>query len=182
MFATTSSMANNPKISLAPGTDSKSIIVKLDEQVKKSTLRLTDADNNSIFFEDISENRYAKKFNLTNLENGTYFFAVKNSLQSVIFTLKVQDTEVKIVDREENNEKPVFRKVGDKIYLNFMNQEEANVDIVIVDNQNRVVFSETSKGDFLVQKAFNFQSAVKGRYIVSVKSGKNTYYKSIVIG
>jgi len=78
MFATTSSMANNPKISLAPGTDSKSIIVKLDKQVKKSTLRLTDADNNSIFFEDISENRYAKKFNLTNLENGTYFFAVKN--------------------------------------------------------------------------------------------------------
>lgn len=182
MSTTTSSMANDPKISLVPGNDAKSIILELEDQIKASTLRLTDADNNPIFFENTRENRYAKKFNLEKLANGTYFFAVKNPLQSVIFTLNLKDTEVKIVDRAENNPKTVFRKAGDKIYLNLMNQKEADVAILIMDDQDRVIFNETVGDEFIVQKTFNFESAIKGRYTVTVKNGTNTYHESIVIG
>jgi phage tail tube protein FII len=182
MFVTTTSMANDPKISLAPESGTKSVIVELDEQAKASILRLTDADNNPIFFENVNEDRYAKKFNLKDLVTGTYYFTIENALSSVTYTLNVNNDDVKIKSKLVNITKSIFRTVGDKVYVNLLNTDQQKVNIEIVDGRNRVVFKESIKGELTLGKAFNFKKAVEGSYTIMIYDGERLYSKNIIIG
>jgi hypothetical protein len=56
------------------------------------------------------------------------------------------------------------------------------VDIEIFDNQSNVVFKESTKGELIVGKAFNFKKALKGSYTIRLNDGEETYYQNIKIG
>ncbi len=99
LFATTTGMATEPKISLAHGNNAKSFVVELDSQAQDSKIKLTDDNARTIYSENIRSTDYVKKFNLKNLEIGkigTYYFSVENALSSVVYTLTVNDKNVSI--------------------------------------------------------------------------------------
>ena len=77
--------------------------------------------------------------------------------------------------------KPFFRKTKNKLFMNFFNQEMGDVKIRVIDSENRVIFKETLKNKLVVEKAFNFSSAVKDSYKVIVKDGNETYYEYYVV-
>lgn len=91
----------------------------------------------------------------------------------------VQKNEVEIISNEKNE--PFFRKAGDKLYLNFFNKEMGDIQIRVVDSENRVVYSEVLKSKLVVEKAFNFGKAEKDSYKVVVKDGKDTYAEYYVV-
>jgi hypothetical protein len=77
--------------------------------------------------------------------------------------------------------KPFFRRSEDKLFMNFCNQEMGDVKIMVIDSDNRIVFKETLKDKLVVEKAFNFSSAVKDSYRVIVKDGNETYSEYYVV-
>jgi hypothetical protein len=81
----------------------------------------------------------------------------------------------------EGEYEPFFRRTGEKLYLNFFNSEMGDVQIKVIDSENRVVYSETLKSHLVVEKAFNFENAVKDSYKVIVKNGKETYSEYYVV-
>ncbi|NNK18429.1 MAG: hypothetical protein HKP49_04700 [Maribacter sp.] len=85
-----------------------------------------------------------------------------------------------VVSSLEKNE-PYFRKAGDKLYLNFFNKEMSDIQIRVVDSENRIVYSETLKSRLVVEKAFNFENAEKDSYKVVLKDGKDTYAEYYVV-
>jgi hypothetical protein len=78
-------------------------------------------------------------------------------------------------------EEPFFRKSGDKLYLNFFNREMGDVQIRVIDSENRIVYSETLKSTLLVEKAFNFEKAEKDSYKVILRDGDETYAEYYVV-
>ncbi|MGB5378114.1 hypothetical protein [Muriicola sp.] len=81
----------------------------------------------------------------------------------------------------DGDHKPYFRKTDSKLFMNFFNQEMGDVQIKVIDSENRVVFRETLSNKLVIEKAFNFSSAVKDNYKVIVKEGNDTYYEYYVV-
>ncbi len=78
-------------------------------------------------------------------------------------------------------EGPFFRKTGDKLFLNFFNREMGDVQIKVIDSENRILYSETLKSTLVVEKAFNFGNAEKDSYKVVVKDANDTYAEYYVV-
>src|SRR5690606_11294912 len=107
MFFTMTSMANeiDPKINLASGSDPKSVVLEMDSRSDKSVIELKDAKENIIYYEQILKGDYFRKFNLKDLQVGTYYFTVENASESVIYTLNVMNNKVAIVNKTEKSTK-----------------------------------------------------------------------------
>ena len=181
LFVTTTSMAKEPEIILESTKSDKGLILKLNDPAKQFELKLSDENLNTIYSENILEGTYAKEFNMKKLPSGIYYFSLEGTMKSITYTLKVKLGEVKIVNRIEKTNKPVFKVVGDKVYINVLNSKQQKVGIKIVDTQDRIVFNEDFKGDFKIGKILNFEQAVKGEYRVVVKEGTQIYSQNILV-
>lgn len=181
LFVTTTGLANKPEISLTTASDSKSLVVALEEQTLASKIELTNANKQIIYSENIAKNNCSKKFNLKDLRAGTYFFSIENAISSVVYTLKINQNKVEIANKEKSSIVPVIRKSNKKVTINLYNPDQKRVHILITDSSDRVVYKESTSGKLTIEKAFNFEKAVKDRYTIKVIDGKKTYKKSITI-
>ncbi|MDX1758784.1 MAG: hypothetical protein R3306_04095 [Arenibacter algicola] len=181
LLSSTIAMANDPGMYLTTVKEAKRLVLKLNKQTESSILTLTDTEKHQIFMENIKEDEdYTKKFDLSNLEEGLYYLKMESLIRTVEFTISVEDSEVNVIARNEVT-KPFFRKNGDVLYLNYLNQKLNPVVINVVDSSNRLVFTQKFDKDLVVGKVFNFTNAVKDEYTVSVSEGANTYYETISV-
>ncbi|MDL5513609.1 hypothetical protein QSE00_17445 [Arenibacter sp. M-2] len=181
LLSSTLAMANDPGMYLTTVKEAKRLVLKLNKQTESTTLTLTDTGKHQIFMENIKEDEdYTKKFDLSKLEEGLYYLRMESLIRTVEFTISVEDSEVNIIARDEVT-KPFFRKNGDVLYLNYFNQKLNPVVINVVDSANRVVFTQKFEKELVVGKVFNFSTAVKDDYTVSVSEGTNVYYETISV-
>lgn len=181
LLSSTIAMANDPGMYLTTVKEAKRLVLKLNKQTESSTLTLTDTEKHQIFMENIKEDEdYTKKFDLSKLDEGLYFLKMESLTRTVEFTISVEDSEVNVIARDEIT-KPFFRKNGDVLYLNYLNQKLSPVVINVVDSSNRVVFTQKFDKELVVGKVFNFTNAVKDDYTVSVSEGTKTYYETISV-
>lgn len=181
LLSSTVVMANDPGMYLTTVKEAKRLVLKLNKQAESSTLTLTDTEKHQIFMENIKPDEdYSKKFDLSKLNEGLYFLKMESLTRTVEFTIRVEDAEVNVIARDEVT-KPFFRKNGDVLYLNYLNQKLRPVVVNVVDSANRVVFTQKFDKNLVVGKVFNFTTAVKDNYTVSVSEGSNTYYETISV-
>lgn len=180
MFVVATGIAKEPKLSLTPNAE-KSLNFEMDVKSEQTLVQITDMNGAIIYSENIKETlEYSKKFNFESLDNGNYSLKVEDDLKETIFTFSVHEYEIIIVDRKENA-KPIFRKSGEKVFLNLLNLEKEAVKITVYDSENRVVYTQTITDTILVEKAFNFEGAFKDTYLVVVKNGKDIFYEDVVV-
>lgn len=179
-FVSMTISANEPILKVGSTTNSKSLVFELDSKSTQTKVRFYDADDNIIFSDNISDALYAKKFDLKSLEEGSYTFKVENSLTTYVYTISVKEGSVDVVKRKENS-KPVFRKKDAIVYLNLLNLDKKDVKIQVTDSSNRLVHEETIANELVVQKVFNFKTAVADGYTIAVKNGNDVYYEAIVV-
>lgn len=177
VFGTMAVSANDGKLST---TDTRGIIYELDSEVGTTTIKLTDANGNIIYFENIEKTNYAKRFDLKKLKDGLYFFTEEDSLKTTVYTISVEDNDVKMVERKEKA-KPVFRKANGMVYLNLLNLNKKEVAIKVYDSSNRLVFSEKRDNEMIIEKVFNFTQAFEDSYTIVVTDSNNTYYEAISV-
>lgn len=90
------------------------------------------------------------------------------------------DTEIEILESADKG-KRIFRQKGKKVYLNILNLAEDTIEIKVFDSSKRVLFKEVIEGDLTVEKAFNFEQAVRDSYTVAVKDSEGTYLERISV-
>ena len=180
ILTTVVSMAKEPKLSIVSENDIKSLVFELDSQSKETLVQFMDANDKILYSESLDNEVYLKKFNLKKLKDGFYYLLADDSIRSILYEILLEGDEVKIVERKENA-KPVFRTLGDKIFLNLLNLEKKDVEIKVYDSQNRVVYKETLRDQMLVEKAFNFEKAYNDNYTLVIKDGSDIYYENIAI-
>lgn len=180
MFVTLTGKANDEKLSLITKKESKSLVFELESKSQETDIKLFDDANHIIYSENIYGVSYAKKFDLTKLENGFYYFTTEDSLKKITYTISVEGSDVKILKRKEST-KPVFKKENGMVYLNFLNLDKKEVEIEVLDSANRLVFSEKYENELIIEKAFNFKKAFEDSYTIVVKDNDNTYFEDIVV-
>lgn len=76
---------------------------------------------------------------------------------------------------------PVFKKKGQKLFINLLNLDKQKVTIKVIDSNGRVVFKEVIKGDVVVEKAFNFERAYEDDYTVVVIDNDETFKEKVAV-
>jgi len=178
LFATTT-MANELKLD-TDGT-SKSLSFEWDAQFVDTSIKIEDQNGDIIYADNFTEvDKYAKRFDLSPLPQGDYFLKVENTMREVVYSIRVNQNDVSIVDEKENL-KPVYRKEDGKVYLSLLNLDKENVKVSVVDSSRRVLFTESFEEESIVEKTFNFQDALEGDYTLVVEDGESTYYESVSV-
>jgi hypothetical protein len=65
--------------------------------------------------------------------------------------------------------------------MNLLNLEGNAVSLSVLDSENRVLFNQNVDGNTVIEKAFNFESALQDSYTIVVKNGKDTFYETVVV-
>ncbi len=180
LFSTATAVAHEPKFRLVPAKNAKSLIFELEAHPKGTQIRMLDAQDHVIYSENMVKATYTKKFDLTKLAAGRYYFVMDNPIRTTVYSLDINDTEVSIVERKEKT-KPIFRQKGGMVFLNLLNLNAGNVEIKILDSSNRMVYSHVEKGSQLIEKAFNFENAFEDKYTIVVKDESTVYYENVSI-
>ncbi len=181
MFVTSKGMANEPKLNVLSNTNTKSLVFELDPSSKDTSVKFFDIDGNIMYSEAVSgKYAYTKKFDLKDLKDGSYYLKVDNALREIVYTLEVDATDVKIVEKKENA-KPVFKVAEGMVFLNLLNLDAKKVEIKIYDSSNRMLFEEVVSDELKIEKAFNFKNAFKDSYTLMVKDSNGVYYKDFVV-
>jgi len=181
MFTSFASMAYQPGVRLVNGMEAKSLVFEMVSASETSIVSMRDQDHNIIFYDNVTNSDYAKKFNLEKLETGTYYLEVENTSQFITYTLSLENKEVKIINQEEKFTPVVFGKEGNKVRLNLENSDLSKVEIKIMNENNAKVFGESLASQKSINKTFNFEKAAKGVYTISVKDGKKVYYQNVSV-
>ncbi len=180
MFTAAVGFANEPTLEVVKEGNSKRLVFRLDTQSQKTIIKLMDNENNVIYSEVTSEGTYAKKFDLTELKKGAYFFKMENEQREIVYGISLESSDIKILERKENA-KPIFRRKGDIVLVNLLNLELRTVTIGIYDSENRKLFEESMSSEQLIQKALNFERAFPDAYTIIVEDGNAVYYEKIGI-
>lgn len=180
LFTAAVGMANEPYIKLDTQSGGQSLIFKPDSDSQGTQIKFVDADGHVIFSDIVGSAVSGKKFDLSHLEDGTYFFILEYRLKEMRYTVSIDGEKVLISDRMEKN-RPVFRQKGNKVFLNLLNLDRNKVEIKVLDSDNRVLYKQVVDNSLLVKKAFNFEKAFEDTYTIVVKDNKDSYYENVEV-
>ena len=180
LLTMTMGMAKEPKMKFITAGKTKSLVFELDSQSRRTSIQLMDEKDHIIFSDNVSSGIYVKKFDLTALRDGIYFMITENAIKAFIYTIQTGDGEIGIIKKEEKA-KPIFRKNGNRLFLNLLNLDAKAVDIKVYDSHSRILFKETVEGEVVIGKVFNFKDAHEDRYMVVVKDKDDVYYEYVVV-
>jgi len=181
MLSTVVSMANETKSYLKASFNAKSMIFQLDGLSKEASITFMDTEEVVLYSESIlNQKNYIKKFDLRNLKEGVYSLNMEDNLKIIKYILSVEDKNVKVLTKEETY-KPIFKRTGDIVSVNFLNIDSKVVHIKVYDSENRILFKEVVANDIVIEKAFNFEKAYKDTYTVAIKRDDKTYYNTILV-
>ncbi|WP_273273626.1 hypothetical protein [Maribacter polysiphoniae] len=178
LFITALGMANEMDLRIIANNEDKSLVFRYENLTTDASLRFIDGQGNVIFTENLKDkSAYLKRFNLNSLSTGTYFLTVEDAIKETEYTIAIEDANISIENKAEKN-KPVFRTTENMVYVNLLNLKKDEVEIKVYDDSDRVVFNEVFNDNDIIEKAFNFEKAYKGRYIIKVKKNDETYYEA----
>ena len=161
---------------------SKAITITLNNVVANDiTITLEDAVGNSLVNEKVSATpNFAKRYNLTNLENGNYRFIIKKKLSKTIqpFELTAKTVVMSDLKRKEKF-LPNIAQRDNKLDVNVLLGNYSNIHVRIYDLDGRNVFEETNYVVFMLHKRYDLSKMPKGVYTVEVVAGDETEYYNI---
>ena len=180
VLTTTIGSAKNSEIGLTLSKVSKALILSLENPSKDFTVRISDKDDNVLYFERMEKSVVKKKFDLQGLQNGTYFFTTSDSTKTIVYTVAINGENIDILNKNETV-KPYYRVAKERLFINFLNLDKSKINITVYDEEYRVVFSETVNEEMIIEKAFNFEGAFAGNYRVVVSDKNKSYTENFIV-
>ena len=95
-----------------------------------------------------------------------------------VSVMPTSDTELEILEAADKG-RPIFRKKGERVFLNMLNLQGDRIEIKVFDSNRRLLFIEVVEDALTVEKAFNFENAFEDNYTVVVKDSDGVYTEKI---
>jgi hypothetical protein len=157
--------SGNLKVNLA-SNDSESALVEIsNSKMVNYEIELIDEVGNELYSMETEAPRseLRKRYDFTNLEDGTYWYSVKIDNEEITKRLAIQNGMVEVTDIRKTVE-PYFHKEGDMVKLTFLNFESENIKMFVYD-ENYDLLTEANLGnDFTIHKVVNLADLNPGIY------------------
>jgi hypothetical protein len=91
------------------------------------------------------------------------------------------DSDKKPVVKERVTSSTAVQARGEKVFVNLLNLQGESVIVKVYDEESRLLYLKNFEESPVVEKAFNFEEAYEGTYIVVVNDGEATYSASVEV-
>ncbi len=171
----------NVKISAVENT--KAVVVSLTNVTNEEVTIVLEGDEGSLVTDNVKgKPSFSKKYNLVNLESGSYRVIVTKRATKTIQPFELTSKSV-VLFESERKEKflPNLNQNGTKIDVNVLLGNYSNIKVNIYDNEGRKVFDDINYVVMLLHKRYDLSKLPKGGYVVEVVAGDETQYFPIAL-
>jgi len=155
---------------------------KVNNVKKGNHISVTDASGQTIYSGRINyDGNISKLYDFTQLENGIYTVEVNKDFVIEIATLQVKDHAVTFIkETKEKIFKPVFRSENSTIMISklALDTDKMEVELYFKDE---LIYSETVKGNEILNRVYKLDETIKGDYTAIIKSNERVFIKNFKI-
>lgn len=157
----------NPGVEMNAEKETKFTIVSFTDVQLGSELSIKDLNGLTLYKESINKKgRYSKKFDLTALPDGEYFFEMDSETQIEVIPFNVVSNQV-LFKKEEKKTifKPFVSVKGKKAVVTWVSFDESPMECKIFYSKNYdLVLKETWENLDQNGKVYDFSTATSGQY------------------
>ncbi len=162
--------------------NSKTIMVTLNNNSNGDvTVSLEDALGANFATDKVkSTTRFAKKYNLAQLETGKYRLVVTKNFVKTIQPFELTNSNI-VLNELERREKflPSIKHSGDVLDVNVLLGNYSNIIVKIYGNDGLVSFEDKNYVVLTLHKRFDLSKLPAGAYVVEVLAGDETQFYNI---
>ncbi len=174
MLGTFINYANDKEVN--SNLNTKKVRVVFEGTKKGQQLTIKDENGSVLYAEDVKkEGDLRKVFDFSKLSNGNYTLELEKAFQIVVKPLKIENDKI-IFD--ENSKKvifkPVVRNEDNRLLISKITFDQKPLEVDLYYN-NEIIYSETVKGDKLVNRVYKLDKEIKGDYKVVIRNNGRSY-------
>lgn len=158
--------------------NAKKVKVVFKDAKEGHQLRVKDQNGIVLYSENVkSEGKLTKVFNFAQLNDGNYTLELEKDFQIIVKSLKIEGNTVTFNKvAEKVIFKPVIRNENNKLMISKISFDEKPLEIALYFN-DEIIYSETLKGDSIVNRVYKLDEYLKGDYEVIIKNNGRSYTK-----
>lgn len=174
MFGTLVNYANNSELKNVLNANKTKVVFKGAKKGQQLTIK--DENGVVLHFENINKaGNLVKFFNFSKLNDGNYTLELEKDFEIVIKTLTVKGDSVTFnEDSKKVIFKPVIRNEENKLMISKIAFDKKPSEIYIYFN-DEIIFSETVKGDDILNRVYSLDQDVKGSYTVVLRNNGRSF-------
>ena len=160
----------------------RAVTVTIMNAFKESIeILLVDENDIVLYNEDLTNvENYAKKLNLSQIENGKYHITVARKLKKTIQPFELTESGVQLIKNERKEIfLPYIVQKGSFVDVNCMAPNYTNIYIRIFDNEGKLVKEDKNYFVFDLKKRFDLSKLQSGVYFIEVSFDDETKFLTI---
>lgn len=166
--------------SFSEKNDIKKTIISLENVKQGQQLFIKDYNGVVLYNEVLEKNgTYSKKFDLSALPLGNYYFELVKDMEIKVTPFKVDFDKVEIhTEKETTIFKPFVKSKENKVYLSrlSMNNQPLKVNIYYQGpSEDQLIFSEKIENENIVERIYALDEKQKGLYKIIVLTEGRTF-------
>ena len=171
----------NVKISAIQNT--KTVVVSLTNVSKEEITIALEGEGGTLIADKVKgQLNFAKKYNLMNLESGSYRVVVTKRATKTIQPFELTYNNV-VLFESERKEKflPSIVQNNRKLDVNVLLGNYSNIKVNIYDNEGHKMYEDINYVVMLLHKRYDLSKLPSGGYVVEVIAGDETQYFPIAL-
>lgn len=171
-----------PTVTIEKSGYEKKISVIIEHLKVPANVQITSATGSVLEIEATEGERFAKIFNVSNLEEGKYRVVVITPSNEIVqpFSIKGDKLELKASEREVFFA-PTLSWKNDALDVMMFNNRLVDVKVKLFDEYGNTVFEDSMQNVLKVERRYNLNELNRGKYTVQVETPRKAYFKDIVV-
>jgi hypothetical protein len=156
--------------------NAKKVTIEFNDAKKGHVLTIKDKDGTILHSENvIKEGKLVKIFDFSKLENGNYSLELNKDFEIIVKTLEVKNN--KVIFNEDSKKvifKPVIRNKKNILMISQIAFDKKPIKVVLFFD-DEIIYSETIKGEVILNRVYKLDKEVKGNYKVIIYNNNRSY-------
>lgn len=171
----------NLKVNMEQTASEETVVEASNVEAKLFEVEIMDAYGDRFFSKKTDDKSftYKRKYDLSALEEGTYFMTVKHGDEKFQKEFTVRSGDIQVVNQRKVVE-PHFKVDGDMVKLSYLNFPNDNMSISVFD-QGKLLHEEKLETQFTVHKALDLSELRAGNYKVVFASGLDIFEYDVAL-
>ena len=176
-------LGGGTKVKISAIQNTKAVVVSLTNVTNEEVTVALEGDAGTLTYDVVKgKPSFSKKYNLVNLESGSYRVIVTKKATKTIQPFELTTKSV-VLHESERKEKflPSINQNGKKLDVNVLLGNYSNIKVNIYDNEGRKVYDDINYVVLLLHKRYDLSKLPAGGYVVEVIAGDETQYFPIAL-
>ena len=171
----------NVKISAIQNT--KAIVVSFTNITEEGVTVALEGEDGLLVTDKVNAKpNYSKKYNLINLETGSYRVIITKKATKTIQSFELTAHDVVLFESERKEKfMPSINQKGSSVDINVLLGNYANIKVNIYDNSGHIVFDDINYVLLNLHKRYDLSKLPAGGYVVEVIASGDTQYFPITL-